>query len=104
MFATNPAGPDGLLLATRQLVAHRELVLKKQWNQLDPCVRRVIIVGGIGEALLKVAALIDLKRRPSAEVNGPKLGWAAAITFVNSVGAVPALYFRFGRRKARGGH
>ena len=84
----------------RRPVAHCELVSKKRWNELDPRIRRLIIIGGVGEGVLKIAALIDLKRRPSAEVNGPKIGWAAGITLINSLGAVPVLYFRFGRRKA----
>lgn len=79
-------------------------MLKKPWNDLDPRVRKLIMIGGIGEGLLKIAALIDLKRRPAAQVNGPKLGWAAAVTFVNSVGAVPVLYFRFGRRRTGAEH
>ena len=70
-----------------------------RWNDLDPRIRRAIIVGGAAESALKIAALIDLKRRPAAAVNGPKLGWGAAIALINSVGAVPILYFRYGRRK-----
>lgn len=81
--------------------AHSDSVAGKRWNDLDPRVRRAIIIGGAAEGALKIAALIDLKRRSSAEVLGPRIGWAAAITLINSVGAVPVLYFRFGRRPAR---
>lgn len=70
----------------------------RRWNDLDPRVRRLIVAAGAAEGALKIAALFDLKRRPSAEVHGPKVGWAAAITLVNSLGAVPILYFRYGRR------
>jgi hypothetical protein len=59
----------------------------------------LIVVTGAFEGVLKVAALIDLARRPSADVRGPKSRWAAAITLINSAGAVPLLYFRYGRRR-----
>ena len=72
---------------------------KKRWNDLDPGIRRLIVVSGALEGVLKIAALIDLVRRPSADVRGSKARWAAAIILINSVGAVPILYFRYGRRR-----
>lgn len=77
---------------------HRDLVAKKRWNDLDVRVRRLIVIGGVFEGILKIAALIDLVRRPSADVRGSKARWATAITFINSLGVVPLVYFRFGRR------
>lgn len=71
---------------------------KKRWNKLSPHTRRLIIAGGVFEALLKVAALIDLARRPANAVRGSKSRWAAAIILSNSVGAVPIAYFVRGRR------
>jgi hypothetical protein len=50
--------------------------------------------------VVKIAALVDLRRRPAAEVHGSKRAWATAIVLVNSVGAVPVAYFLFGRRRA----
>jgi hypothetical protein len=50
------------------------------------------------EGLLKITALIDLKRRPATEIRGSKRKWAAAIVLLNSVGAVPMAYFAYGRR------
>jgi hypothetical protein len=70
-----------------------------KWDELSPQQRRLIIVGGALEGALKVAALVDLARRPTAEVKGSKLLWALAITLINSVGAVPIAYFRYGRRR-----
>lgn len=70
-----------------------------KWNDLDPGVRRLILITAAFEGVLKVAALIDLARRPAAEVRGSKARWAAAIILINSVGAVPLLYFRYGRRR-----
>lgn len=71
----------------------------KRWNELDPRVRQLIIVGGAVEGALKVVALADLYRRSSDEIRGSKRRWATAITLINSAGAVPVIYFRYGRRK-----
>jgi hypothetical protein len=73
-------------------------VAKKRWQDLSPKVRRFILIGGAVEAVLKVAALVDLARRPAEEVRGSKLRWAAAIIVINAAGAVPAAYFVRGRR------
>jgi hypothetical protein len=74
-------------------------VARKRWTELDPRVRQLLVVGGAVEGVLKVAALVDLYRRPAHEVRGPKWRWATVITLVNAVGAVPAIYFRYGRRR-----
>jgi hypothetical protein len=76
-----------------------DLVVNKKWQSLSPRVRRLLIAGATVEGLVKVAALIDLARRPSREVRGSKLRWAVAITLVNSVGAVPIAYFLRGRKR-----
>lgn len=70
-----------------------------RWNELDPRVRRLIVVTAAVEGALKVAALIDLGRRPSAQIRGSKARWATAITLINSAGAVPVIYFRYGRHR-----
>ena len=75
---------------------------KRRWDDLEPRTRRLIVVGGAIDGALRLAALIDLARRPSSEVRGPKAGWAAALALVNSLGAVPAAYFVWGRRRSRG--
>jgi hypothetical protein len=75
-------------------------VAKKRWNELSPRTRRIIIVGAAFEGLLKIAALIDLVRRPAAQIRGTKPRWAAAIVLINSVGAVPIAYFTRGRRRS----
>lgn len=72
---------------------------RKRWNELDTQTRRLIVAGALFEGTLKVAALIDLARRPASEVRGSKARWAAAIVLINSVGAVPIAYFLRGRRK-----
>jgi len=74
-------------------------VAGKRWSDLSPRTRRVIMIVGVYEGLLKLAALIDLARRPAAEVRGPKRRWAIAITLINSLGLVPLAYFVTGRRR-----
>jgi len=74
-------------------------VITKRWADLTPRSRRFVVVGAVVEAVLKVAALVDLARRPAVEVNGSKVRWALVITLVNSVGAAPLAYFAYGRRK-----
>jgi len=56
------------------------------------------VLGALFEGSLKVAALIDLARRPPAQISGSKRNWVTAVLLVNSAGAVPIAYFRFGRR------
>lgn len=70
---------------------------KKQWDDLSPAARKAIIVGGVFDTSLKVAALVDLARRPADQVKGSKRVWAVALTVVNSVGLLPLYYFRKGR-------
>jgi hypothetical protein len=72
---------------------------RRRWSELDPRIRCLILVSAAFEGVLKVAALIDLGRRPSAEVRGSKARWAAAIVLINSAGAAPLAYFRYGRRR-----
>jgi hypothetical protein len=92
-----PSGLTTLLPAWRR--GHSEDVARKKWQDLSPPTRRLIIAGGAVDGALKIAALTDLARRPKAEVRGSRLLWALAITVVNSVGAVPILYFVRGRRR-----
>ncbi len=72
---------------------------KKSWDELSPRTRRLIVVGATLEGLLKIAALVDLARRPAEEVRGSKPRWAVAIVLVNSVGALPIAYCVYGRRR-----
>lgn len=72
---------------------------KKRWSELSPKSRRLIVAAGTFEGVLKVAALIDLARRPATEVRGPKARWAVAVVLVNSVGLMPLAYFIWGRKR-----
>jgi hypothetical protein len=72
--------------------------MTRHWQDLERRQRAVIVIGGVADTLLRGAALIDLARRRSDQVNGSKAGWMVAITAVSSFGVLPASYFLFGRR------
>jgi hypothetical protein len=69
---------------------------KQKWSDLSKGRRRLIIVAGAAEAALKVAMLIDLKRRPADQIRGSKWLWAP-LAFINLMG--PLSYFAVGRRR-----
>lgn len=71
---------------------------KKRWNDLSPRARRLILMVGAVETMLKIAALVDLARRPAQDVRGSKSRWAMSIAIINSGGLVPVAYFARGRR------
>ena len=71
---------------------------KKRWQDLSPRTRQVIVAAAVVDGVLKVAALVDLKRRPAEQVRGSKKAWAATLVLVNSAGVVPVAYFVKGRR------
>jgi hypothetical protein len=85
-------------LPSDDVIENGGVVPKKRWSDLSERTRRLVVWGAVFEGVLKILALVDLKRRPATEINGSKKKWAAAIALVNSVGLVPVLYFRFGRR------
>lgn len=72
---------------------------KQKWSEMSPARRKLIIAGGIAEACLKTAMLIDVKRRPASQIRGPKWLWTP-LAFVNFFG--PVSYFAFGRRRQSG--
>ena len=74
---------------------------RRRWSDLSEDTRRRIVLVGTLDAVLTIAALVDLKRRPAAELRGRKWIWATVVTVVNSAGAVPLGYFLFGRRRNR---
>lgn len=72
---------------------------RKQWRDLSEGTRKLIIMAAAAEGILKVAALVDIKRRPASQIRGPKWVWAAAVAIVSSAGLLPASYFVLGRRR-----
>jgi hypothetical protein len=77
------------------------MAARRQWSDLSRGTRRLLAITAVAEAILKLAALIDLKRRPASQVRGPKWVWATVVTVVSSAGVAPISYFLFGRRQPR---
>jgi hypothetical protein len=71
----------------------------QQWSDLSERTRRLLVTAAVADAALRVAALIDIKRRPAEQIRGGKRVWAAVVALVNSAGVVPISYFVFGRRR-----
>ena len=71
----------------------------RQWSDLSERTRKLIIATAVADGALRLAALVDIKRRPSDQIRGRKWLWAAVVAIVNSVGIVPISYFVFGRRR-----
>lgn len=69
---------------------------KKRWQDLSKGAKSRIVIAGIVQVGLQLAALADLSRRKTEEVNGPKAAWVAA-SFLNFGG--PIAYFVWGRKK-----
>jgi hypothetical protein len=81
----------GILAVGRDVMAAR-----KQWSDLDGRTRRLLVSAAVAEGILKIAALVDLKRRPASQVRGPKWLWVTVVTVVSSAGVVPVSYFVLG--------
>jgi hypothetical protein len=77
------------------------MVAKRRWSDLSERNRRLLTITAVAEGILKLVALIDLKRRPASQVRGPKWLWATALAVVGSAGVLPLSYFVFGRRPPR---
>jgi hypothetical protein len=67
----------------------------RRWSDLDERQQRAIVIGGTIEIVLTTIALIDLARRPSSRVRGPKAAWAVGC-FIQPFG--PIAYLVVGRR------
>ena len=74
---------------------------RQQWSDLPEGTRRLLIGMAIAEGALKIAALIDIKRRPASQIRGPKWLWASVVAVVSSAGVIPISYFVFGRRQVQ---
>ncbi len=84
---------EGLLHVAEDVMAAR-----RQWRDLSERTRRLLIAAAVADGALRVAALIDIKRRPPSQIQGRKWLWAAVVALISSVGVVPISYFVFGRR------
>ena len=70
---------------------------KRKWSDFSPAQQRAIAISAGVELVLTTVALVDLVRRPAAQVRGPKALWALGM-FVQPVG--PIGYLAFGRTGA----
>src|SRR5262249_38409376 len=81
----------------RRRSARKEPNMRKgESSELTHAQRRSIVLAGIVQLALLAAALFDIRRRPSQEINGSKLLWTG-LAFVNFIG--PLAYFLFGRKR-----
>ena len=70
----------------------------RRWSDLSERTRRLLITAAVADGALRVAALIDIRRRPESQIRGRKRVWATVVAVINSAGVVPIAYFLFGRR------
>jgi Phospholipase_D-nuclease N-terminal len=68
----------------------------ERWARLSQRQRALLVGAAAAELSLKVAALVDIARRPAGQIRGPKMLWRAAMA-VNLLG--PLSYFLFGRKR-----
>jgi hypothetical protein len=72
---------------------------RKKWSDLSERSRRLLIAAAIAEGTLRLAALVDIRRRPASQIRGRKWVWASLVSVVSSAGILPISYFVFGRRR-----
>ena len=72
---------------------------RRRWGDLSERTRRLVITAAVADGALRVAALIDIQRRPASQIRGRRWMWAAAVALVSSAGVVPVSYFVFGQRR-----
>jgi len=77
--------------------------MARRWSDLSERSRRLIIATAIGEAILKTAVLIDIRRRPASQIRGSKPMWIVVAVLLNSAGLGSLSYFAFGRRRDAAG-
>lgn len=78
---------------------HARAVRFAEWS---PGRRAALAVGVVVDVAGRIAMLVDLRRRPSTELSGPRWAWTGAALAISSAGLVPALYFAVHRHR-RGG-
>ncbi len=69
---------------------------RMKWSDLSDRQRVLLVTAAAAELSLKIAALVDIKRRPAEQIRGPKSFWRSAMV-VNLFG--PLSYFAIGRKR-----
>ncbi|MFZ2512481.1 MAG: hypothetical protein WAW85_15490 [Gordonia sp. (in: high G+C Gram-positive bacteria)] len=72
---------------------------KKKWNDMSDGAKVALVSVAAADAGLRVWAGRDLAGRANDDVNGPKWLWAAGLSVISSMGALPALYLLVGRKR-----
>jgi hypothetical protein len=75
------------------MAGHKDI----RWSDLSQGQRRLLAAAAVAEGALKIAALVDIQRRPAEQIRGPKALWRAAMV-VNLIG--PVSYFTIGRKRS----
>lgn len=70
--------------------------MNKRWSELSSCQQTALLTAACIELSLTATAWVDLLRRPSTQVRGPKSRWAMAI-LIQPVG--PIAYLTVGVRR-----
>jgi hypothetical protein len=70
----------------------------RKWKDMSNLQRVGVIVGGVIQFGLLLAALVDIARRPADQIRGRKILWVG-LSFINYVG--PICYFILGRKRAQ---
>lgn len=68
------------------------------WKRLSSAQRTAVVCVAAVDVGLRAWALVDLVKRPAADVKGPKAAWALGLSFVSSAGLLPSAYLLAGRR------
>lgn len=55
-------------------------------------------IAGLADAGLRTYALLDLMKRDAADINGSKELWVIGLSIVNSMGILPLVYLKWGRK------
>jgi hypothetical protein len=70
---------------------------RRYWSDLTASEKRIVVVSGVVQVTLLLAALNDILRRPATQIRGKKWVWML-VSFINFLG--PISYFLFGRKRS----
>ena len=73
-------------------------MMNKPFHVFAGLLAHPLALGGMADAALRVYALVDVAKRPEAEIHGSKAMWVPALAVVSSMGLLPCAYLKYGRR------